>query len=200
MHTRIPTFPFLHQNMGTTYLPCSANFPECLSGKVYQDKITPLKASPHLATSNYFPTKVFDRRSFSIYLFKLLIHRADRQTHLWQATVSFCFWLFSHWWWGDRNAISEHTYMCVCLYQCMFQCVHAVRDTIALRLELNLLTVSFTQDAGTYCYSVTFDPIHSICSVPRTHVEQRGRSLMTFSLAGLRFPTERYNSLQNCCW
>lgn len=47
----------------------------------------------------------------------------------------------------------------------MFYFLRGIHDTIAFRLELNLLTVSFIQDAGTYCYSVTFDPIHSICSI-----------------------------------
>lgn len=28
-------------------LPCSVDFPECLSGKVYRDKITPFRSSPH---------------------------------------------------------------------------------------------------------------------------------------------------------
>lgn len=60
--------------------------------KFIRTRLTP-KASPHLATPNDFPTKVFDRCSFSISLFKLLTHRADRLTHLWQATVSFCFFL-----------------------------------------------------------------------------------------------------------
>lgn len=122
MHTRIPIFPFPHQNMGTTYLPCSANFPECLSGKVYQDKITPLKASPHLAVSNCFPTKVFDRRSFSIYLFKLLIHRADRLTHLWQATVfPFVFYFFL----TDGEGIGMrlvNIYVCVSISACSSVC------------------------------------------------------------------------------
>lgn len=67
---------------------------------------------------------------------------------------------FSHWWRRDGNVIDE----CVCVIFACSSAVHGISDTIAFRLELNLLTVSFIQDAGTYCSGVTFDPIHSIWS------------------------------------
>lgn len=48
---------------------------------------------------------------------------------------------------------------------CVDSCAHGIHDSIAFRLELNFLTVSFIRDADIYCYSDTFDPIHSIWSV-----------------------------------
>lgn len=64
-------------------------------------------------------------------------------------------------------------WMCVCVICTCRSAVHSIYDTIAFRLELNLLTVSFIQDAGTYCSGVTFDPIHSICSI-LWHMWSRG--------------------------
>lgn len=111
-----------HHTPGTTYLPRSVDLLECLSGKVYQDKITPLKPSPNpplhpLPTASLWFSLIFPLSFQTL----LLSFQSDRQAHIHICGKQMCFLFFLPWWRRDGNVIDECAHVCV--YVCVCSCL-----------------------------------------------------------------------------